>query len=392
MERPRTPTLGILAALSYLAVLVLAFVGADASDSRPPSFEPWEREAQCLLWPEDYSQQWYRWESCSVTGDRPITKVEAQSILDEVWEAWLPWLRGRVGGAFEPPKPTLNFGQRNLDRYCGGNVAGCFGTRSYEPSRATRIVVAWPRLTLRTLLHEIAHATNFYADWLPGVRAGAWGRSLPSVRTAPYGDFEAAAHAERIVRTREQHRTKSHGLDFRCQALLLYHDYGLVADDVFAVLDPVCEAAAPLSSRSARDTLSFPAGQWCSAHPAPFSDQWAERLAEADAKRPTCTMTGGNPLGESSSSTSVWLSEGRWRITGTVTSEQPNHGAYSRLFPESFGFTLDRRGCSTRLTGWPADSAVLNIHPESDWCWPGRYHVQVNTSGKWTLSFEPESS
>lgn len=384
-----------LTALSYLAVLVLAFVGADVSDSSPSvGFEPREHDAPCWLWPEDYSEQWYRWESCAVTGDRPATKAEAQAILDEVWDAWLPWLRGRVGGAFDPPKPNLQFGYENLVEYCGPGIvpAGCFSARG--PLRGeNRIVVAWPGLTLRTLLHEIAHATNFFHDHV--TRTGfAW--YVDPSYTPQWGGFEADARSE--VLRREYERTRGHTLDFRCQALSLYRDYGLVTAEVFTVLDSVCAVTTPISSSVNRDALSLPAGQWCSAHPAPFGDEWADLLDRGKAKRSTCTMTGESPEGGMSGSTNVTLSAGRWRVKASVIggSAQRGHdwgewGGF-RVIEHPPGTLFDENACGVRLTDWPSDTALLVVGDEVGACSPGHFQLLVNTIAReWTLTFEPVS-
>ena len=331
-----------MTALSWIAMLLLAFVGADVSDTRDDIKGdpcPTGQHSWYSVDDGDYHEDWYAWERCLLgnnaftSSKHKISKQEASDLLDGIWAQYLPWMRGRVGGAFEPPTPTLHFGKTNVGRYCGSSskLLGCSASRG-SWTEADRIVL---RTTTRTLLmHEVAHLINDYRYWTP----------------------------ENTISKAELRRTGGHNLDFRCQVLALYDDHDLVPPAAMDVLGLVCNFAA--------------------------DDSKNQEIHESGPG--TLTVSGSGNAVEFAT-----LGVGRWVMTATVTGNQTEltYGTRQESFRVDLG---DPTGdhCAYEAERAVVDGAatltdVFTIGGDSRTaCAPGEFSVKVEAVGDWTVMFE----
>lgn len=332
-----------MTALSWIAMLLLAFVGADVSDARDDIRGdpcPTGQHSWFAVDDGDYHKDWYAWERCLLgnnaftSSKHKISKQEARDLLDEIWAEYLPWMRGRIGGSFEPPKPTLHFGPTNVRRYCGGaeNLLGCSAPRG-SWTEADRIVI---RTTTRTLLmHEVAHSINDYRYWT----------------------------ADNTISKAELRRTGGHNLDFRCQVLAIYDDQDLVPAVAMDVLGRVCEFAGD-DSRNSEIHESGPSA---------------------------VTVSGSGNKVEFAT-----LGVGRWTMTAIVTGNQLPFRYSSGYSQQYFSVDLDDPtgdGCAYEsaraVDGAATLTDVFTIGGDS-WtaCAPGEFSVKVDAVGDWMVTFE----
>lgn len=131
---------------------------------------------------------WYWWERCGIADGDLLSVVEAEALLADVSAAH----------GVAPPALNTPEGVDEMALACGLGTGGC----------ASLEAVAIPRdnLTERVVLHELAHA----------VHSG----SQPWEGREPHG----------------------HGLGFRCLALRMYTDAGLVPDEaVYRAMARECQ-------------------------------------------------------------------------------------------------------------------------------------------------------
>ncbi len=266
--------------LSYLAVLLLAFLGVDHSDTHDDLGDPCPT-SQVSDYGDGYTGDWYAWERCLLgdrRGDVPewrLARTDIHTLAAEIWAEYEPWVRQaltRSGSGWETNEQRpwwrqvtrvdleplrVHIGAQAIADHCPGNrgcaapytASGCTipcqapfpsedtghavwhwadgGSVSYD-LRASYIAVEENGVTIADrnlflLLHEIAHA----------IASRQWyGPSL-------YDDTGPSAAVQR--------GTSGHGHGFRCLLLDLYHRHGrgAVPDDVYRPLNDVCMALVP---------------------------------------------------------------------------------------------------------------------------------------------------
>lgn len=264
--------------LSWLLALIAAFFGVDTSDTRANvTIQPACETFSTAPTPGDYSTDWYVWERCllgDAYGEDPeLTEAETRELVAEIWADYLPWMTQAakdgyprwwqnddgiqrvevpVGSGWEPPVPTLRFGQDQIDKYCGEGASGCeqgssgattgthkgsFGVQYADGTSDTYLyyestIVQEPGWiafqdspNLRTVLHEVAHAIDGFLWQIWGGRDHA---------TDPVGRVE-------------HKRTAGHSLSFKCLSLDLLRLYysGAVGDDAYETLHRLCVLHAP---------------------------------------------------------------------------------------------------------------------------------------------------
>lgn len=299
--------------LSWLLVLIAAFLGIDTSGTRtnvtiPPVCETFST----VPVPGDYSTDWYAWERCllgDAYGEDPeLTKAETRELVAEIWADYLPWMTQAakdsyprwwqdddgsqlvdipVGNGWEPPIPTLRFGQDQIDEHCSEDASGCarvslgvatstrrgsFGVHYadgtsdtylyYESSIAQEPgwIVVNDSPGLQTVLHEVAHTID-------GVQWTIWGGRDPA--TDPVGMVE-------------HERTAGHSLSFRCLTLDLlwrYHS-GAVSHVAYETLHRLCALHAPGYANP--DTLPARAGRL----PVPAAATSGQRFSDVPPDHP----------------------------------------------------------------------------------------------------------
>lgn len=264
--------------LSWLLVLIAAFLGIDTSGARnnvtiPPACETFSTAPT----PGDYSTDWYVWERCllgDAYGEDPeLTEAETRELVAEIWADYSPWMTQAakdsyprwwqsddgtqrvdipVGSGWESPVPTLRFGQDHIDEHCGEGYLGCeyggsgattgtykgsFGiqyadgtsdTYLYYESTLTQepgLIALQDSPRLRAVLHEVAHAIDSH-QWR------VWsGRD----------------HATDPVGRVEHERTRKHSLSFKCLSLDLLQRYysDAVDDNAYETLHRLCVLYVP---------------------------------------------------------------------------------------------------------------------------------------------------
>ena len=192
-----------------------------------------------------------------------MTADEARDLVDRLWAQYTPWMQrafvGTLDGfdddndyvygpeAFVPPKPTIHYGQANLDRFCDADVIGCATSyrvnfdyrwigqmiwrwsdaslQSYEVYGTDLTVNEPGRLVLIRanrvlLLHEIAHAITGYG-------------------------YVGWSHQTTPPQVTEYDRVDGHNLAFKCLTLDLYRTHtSLVPTTIYAELNRLCNTYA----------------------------------------------------------------------------------------------------------------------------------------------------
>lgn len=86
-----------MTSLSYLALLVFAFLGIDVSEGGVDSSRP-----DCPI--IDYSENWYAWEDCLIpdhhsSSNYNLSKDEWRVLVEKVWADYQPWMRAQLASA-----------------------------------------------------------------------------------------------------------------------------------------------------------------------------------------------------------------------------------------------------------------------------------------------------
>ncbi len=291
---------------THLLMLIVAFLGANLSGTRmdiePRHGDPDRVAPFCTGYDgsdfhHNYAkeQEWYRWEQCLLkdaegnslkNDDYLLSKEEAQALVEEVWENYMPWIQQEVRRkAFWPkapdnldgewlqlvvpenwaPKvPMIHTGRKQILEHCGSDVRGCSSEgglfydlstawrlgrsvwwtsdSSYDEYRTEIVRLSQPnpqRIVTHNrnrfvLLHELAHTINFWQFTFD-----LWHFWLEQDERSP-------------VEHEEHYRTHGHEHDFKCLALDLYNDYGGDIADVvpgwdesYSQLNRLCQIIAP---------------------------------------------------------------------------------------------------------------------------------------------------
>lgn len=282
---------------THMILLIAAFFGADLSNTemdldggyQDPDIVAdfcYGYDYEVEDFHNDYSEAWYAWEGCLLRDDNGrsaavdnsyrLGRSEAEDLVEEVWEAYTPWMRDALTDSmyfpfgdeddwyhvvladdWEPKLPYINTGNKKVREHCDGEETyACYvgprltfktgrklgesvfwwddstkhtyttrlGTLKY--SKNARIVT--PRRNLFVILHELAHAIDSHQHIL-------WDDEEP--------------YTEELE---EDERTRGHGIDFKCLLLDLYNAHGaeftdedLWWEDSYDELHRLCQIIAP---------------------------------------------------------------------------------------------------------------------------------------------------